>query len=94
MKKLSGSQNWIRNQGFCHFLKVTLLVFLDIAQDCSLGQCVTSIRAKPLKKKKKNMAQIGAETICSILMLSSVHSNLLVSVILKPFIFKFSFSEN
>ena len=53
MKKLSGFQNWIRNQGFCHFLKVTLLVFLDIAQDCSLGQCVTSIRAKPLKKKKK-----------------------------------------
>ena len=38
-------------------LKVTLLVFLDIAQDCSLGQYLTSSRAKTLKKKKK----IGGE---------------------------------
>ena len=35
---------------FCDFLKVALLVFFDIAQDCSLGQCLTSSRAKTSKK--------------------------------------------
>ena len=40
---------------FCfHFLKVASLVFLDIAQDCSLGQCLTSSRAEPPPQKKKN----------------------------------------
>ena len=24
--------------GFCHFLKIASLVFIDVAQDCSLGQ--------------------------------------------------------
>ena len=28
-------------------------IFLDIAQDCSLGQCLTSSRAETSKKKKK-----------------------------------------
>ena len=38
--------------GFLHFLKVASLVFLDIAQDCCLGQCLISSRAETLKKKK------------------------------------------
>ena len=49
------------------------LVFLDIAQNCSLGQCLTSSRATTSKKKKK---VVGAEMIFSILMSLSVHSNL------------------
>ena len=51
------------------------LVFLDIAQNCSLGQCLTSSTAKTSKKKKK---VVRAEIIFSILMSLSVHSNLLV----------------
>ena len=35
---------------FCYFLKVASLVFLDIAQDCSLGQFPTSCRAQIGKK--------------------------------------------
>ena len=31
-------------------IKVASLVFLDIAQDCSLGQCLTSSRAETSKK--------------------------------------------
>ena len=83
MKKISGTPNWVRNCGFCHFLKVASLVFLDIAQDCSLGQCLTSSRAETSKKKvkKKFITQIGAEMIFSILMSSSVYSNLLVLVL-------------
>ena len=50
MKKNSGPLNWVQNQSFCHFLKVASLVFLDIAQDCILGQCLTSSRAETLKK--------------------------------------------
>ena len=37
--------------GFLHFLKVASLVFLDIAQDCCLGQCLISSRAETSKKK-------------------------------------------
>ena len=53
---------------FCHFFKFGSLVFLDIGQDCSLGQRLTSNRAKTSKKKKrkKNVAQIGVEMIFSI----------------------------
>ena len=54
------------NESFCHFLKVASLVFLDIAQDCSLGP-----------PKKTFVAQIGVKMIFSILMLSSAHLNLL-----------------
>ena len=57
---------------FLSFFKFGLLIFLDIAQDCSWGQCLTSSRAK------KIVAHIAAEMISSILMLLSVHSNLLV----------------
>ena len=41
---------------FNHFLKFASLVFLAIAQDCSLGHCLPSSRAETYKKK--NVAQI------------------------------------
>ena len=50
MKKNWGAPNWVQNQGFCYFLKVASLVFLDIAQNCILGQCLTSSRAETSKK--------------------------------------------
>ena len=53
------------------------LVFLDIAPNCSLGQCLTSSTAKTSKKKKKKKV-VGAEIIFYILMSLNVHSNLLV----------------
>ena len=37
----------------CHFLKLSPLVFVDIADDWSLGQCQTSSRTETSKKKKK-----------------------------------------
>ena len=43
-----GAQNWVRNWFFCHFLKLALLVFLDIAQDCSF---LTSSRAAETSTK-------------------------------------------
>ena len=43
-------QNWNINYGFHHILKFAWLVFLDIAQDCSLWQCLTSSRAETSKK--------------------------------------------
>ena len=36
--------------GFCYFLEIAFLVFLDIVLDCSLGQCLTSNRAETSKK--------------------------------------------
>ena len=36
--------------GFHYFLKFPSLVFLDIAQDWSLGKCLTSNRAEAYKK--------------------------------------------
>ena len=62
MKKSLGTPNWVRNWGFCHFLKATSLVFLDIVEDHR--QCLTSNRAETTKKL---LAQIGAELILSIL---------------------------
>ena len=47
--KKFGDPNWIRNQGSCHFRKVASY-FLDIAQDCSFGQCQTSSGAETSKK--------------------------------------------
>ena len=44
------AQNWAQIEGFCHFLKCASLVCLDIAQDCSLLQCLTSSRAEISKK--------------------------------------------
>ena len=49
-EKNSGTPIWVRNESFCHFVKVASLVFNDISQDCSLGQCLTSSRAKTSKK--------------------------------------------
>ena len=45
MKKISGTPNWIRNCGFCESS-----YFFIIAQDCSLGQCLTSRTAETSKK--------------------------------------------
>ena len=39
-------QNWIQNQIFCHFLKYGSLDFLEIAQDESLEQYLTTSRRK------------------------------------------------
>ena len=39
---------------FSHCLKFASLVFLDIAQDCSLGKCLISSRAETSTKKIKN----------------------------------------
>ena len=50
MEKILGGPNWVRNKGFCYFLKVASLVFLDIAQNCILRQCLTSSRAETKKK--------------------------------------------
>ena len=36
--------------GFWPFFKFVSLVFLDIEQDCSLGQCLTSSRAEISKE--------------------------------------------
>ena len=47
-------------------------IFLDIAQDCSLGQCLTSSRAETSKKKKKKKKKNGAKMIFSILMSFSI----------------------
>ena len=46
MKKNFGGLKFGPKFGFWNFLKVALLVFLDIAQDCSLRQCLTSSRAE------------------------------------------------
>ena len=59
--------------GFCYFLKVASLYFLDIAQNCSLGRYLKPSRAEI---SKKNVANVGAEMIFSILISLSVHSNL------------------
>ena len=57
--------------GFSAFFNVASLHFLDIAQDCSLGQCLTSSGAKT--SKKNFVAKLGTEMIFSILMSLSVH---------------------
>ena len=50
MEEILGNPDWVQSYGFCHFLKVTSLYFFDIAQDCSLGQCLTSRGAETSKK--------------------------------------------
>ena len=42
--KISRALTWAQNYGFCHFLKVATLVFLDIAHNC---------RAETSKTKQK-----------------------------------------
>ena len=56
---------------FLPFSQVASLYFLDIAQDCSLGQRLASSRAETFKKNF--VAEIGVQMIFSIVMLSSVH---------------------
>ena len=58
-EKTLGLQIGSKLRFFCHFLKVASLVFFDIAQDCSLRQCLTSSRPKTSKKKKKNWESGG-----------------------------------
>ena len=48
-KKL-GTQNWAQNYNSRHFLKVASLVFLDIAEDCNVGECLISSIAETSKK--------------------------------------------
>ena len=57
-KKQTGSRNLgqmgknqVQNKVFSHSLKFGSLVFLDIAYNDSLQQCLTSIRGKIYKKK-------------------------------------------
>ena len=50
-KKNLGTQIGSETRVFCHFLKVASLVFLDIVQDCNLGQCLTYSRGETSKKK-------------------------------------------
>ena len=64
MKKNFGGLKFGPKFGFWNFLKVALLVFLDIAQDCSLGQCLKSSGAGTSKKN-----------FISILETSSMHWN-------------------
>ena len=59
VKKKKKKKKWAPKIGseirfFCHFLKFVSLVFLDIAQICSLGHLVEL-------KPQKIRAQIGAE---------------------------------
>ena len=44
-------QNWTQNLFFCHFLKFGSLVFLEIAYDDSLEQCLTTSNCKTNEKK-------------------------------------------
>ena len=61
---------------FFFFLNVPSLVFDDIAQDCSLEQCLTASRAETSKNKFGEGGKIGANISSPILL--RIHSNLLV----------------
>ena len=61
--------------GFLPSFRVASLYFLDIAQDCRLGQCLTSNR---INLQKHFVVEIGTEMIFSIVLSSSVHSNVFV----------------
>ena len=54
-------QNQARNEVFCHFLEFGLLVFLEIAYNDSLQQCLTSSRGKP---HEKNVGGGGEPKLC------------------------------
>ena len=60
-------RNQSRNLFFCHFLKLGSLVFLEIACNESLQQCITYLRGKMYEKKLGTQiwaerAKIGLET--------------------------------
>ena len=50
MKNFFGCRKLGPNLGFLSFSQVASLVFLDIAQDCSLGQFLRSSRAETSKR--------------------------------------------
>ena len=77
-KNLGGGPKlgWKLGQGFCHFLKVPSLVFPDIVQDYSLGQCLT---ASKVETSKKLFRAKWVQNNFYILILPSVHLNLFVS---------------
>ena len=60
---------------FCHFLKFGSLVFLEIAYNDSLQQCITSSRGKILKKSFGDQiwAKIRLKTRFSVIFWSLVH---------------------
>ena len=76
------TSNWVRNKGFCYFFKVATSLFLDIAQDFSFGQCLTSSWAET--SRKKIVTRSWTKIIFSILLSLSVHSNSLVISCKKP----------
>ena len=83
-KKFFGTKFWpkrvkIRSKisFFCHFLKYGSLAFLDIAQDCSVGQGLIFRRAKT--SKAKFYSPNCGRNDSSVLFSSRVYSNLLVS---------------
>ena len=69
-KKIQGThlgqrgQNWSRNQVFCHFLKFGSLIFLEIAYNDSLQQCLECSRSKIYEKNfwGPNLPKIDPET--------------------------------
>ena len=56
-KKILRVKILAQNQVFSHFLKFASLVFLDVAQDSSFGQCLASCRIETCKKDLTNPNQ-------------------------------------
>ena len=70
---------------FCYFLKFASLVFLDIAQDCSLGQYLTSSRAET--------TQIGTEMRFSNIFFSMKRGKILL-ILHISWLYSISFTYN
>ena len=71
-------QNLVQNQVFCHFLKFSLLVLLEIAYNDSFQQCLTSSRGKIHEEKlgaqiRTKGAKIGSKTRVFAIFLTVVH---------------------
>ena len=49
MEKISGPKLGSK-LGFLPFVRVVSIIFLDVGQDCSFGQCLTFSRAETSKK--------------------------------------------
>ena len=72
-------QKWTQNLVFCHFLKLSSLVFLEIVYNHSLQHCIISSRSKTYKKIFGHQiwterAKNGCKTMffCHVLKLSSL----------------------
>ena len=72
-------QKWTQNLVFCHFLKLSSLVFLEIVYNHSLQHCIISSRSKTYKKIFGHQiwterAKNGRKTMffCHVLKLSSL----------------------